>query len=88
MEGTAPSKGLRAVFRKFKSWLREIYNVFLSDGARASKDVEKAMARLIASEFQSTPRMEGDRVGEGIGNLESDFNPRPTRGGRLKPPLI
>ena len=59
MEGTAPSKGLRAVFRKFKSWLRKIYNVFLSDGARASKDVEKVMARLIASE-EEIERMEAD----------------------------
>ncbi len=55
MEGTAPSKGLRAVFKKFKSWLRKIYDIFISDGARASKDVEKVMARLVASEFQSTP---------------------------------
>ncbi len=83
MEGTAPSKGLRAVFRTFKSWLRKIYDIFISDGARASKDVEKVMARLVASE-EEIERMEGDRVGEGIGNLESDFNPRPTCGGRRR----
>lgn len=59
MEGTAPSKGLRAVFRKFKSWLRKIYDIFISDGARASKDVEKVMARLVASE-EEIERMEAD----------------------------
>lgn len=59
MEGTAPSKGLRAVFKKFKSWLRKIYDIFISDGARASKDVEKVMARLVASE-EEIERMEAD----------------------------
>ncbi len=49
-DGKAPAKGLQAVFRKFASFLRQIYTAFISDGARASADVEAIMARMIATD--------------------------------------
>lgn len=49
-KGVAPSRGLRGVFRKFKDFLRQIYIGFLSTGGSASMQVEKIMARMIATE--------------------------------------
>lgn len=49
-EGKAPARGLRAVFRKFKQFLRVIYQAFAGDGGRASLPVQRVMARMIATE--------------------------------------
>jgi len=49
-EGKAPSKGLRHVFEKFVDFLTQIYNVFKTDGAKASEQVEAVMSRLVATE--------------------------------------
>lgn len=49
-DGQAPAKGLKAVFRKFKQFLRQIYAAFTSDGARASEPVKRVMDRMIATE--------------------------------------
>lgn len=49
-DGRAPVKGLRAVFRKFKQFLRTIYIAFASDGGRASEPVRRVMDRMIATE--------------------------------------
>lgn len=49
-DGKAPSKGLRAVFRSFAKFLRQVYAAFLADGAKASKDVERIMGRMIATD--------------------------------------
>lgn len=48
--GTAPSKGLRSVFRKFKQFLKTIYVDYINNGARANDRVERVMSRMIASE--------------------------------------
>lgn len=49
-EGKAPARGLRAVFRGFKQFLRVIYQAFAGDGGRASLPVQRVMARMIATE--------------------------------------
>ena len=49
-EGKSPSKGLRKVFDQFVNFLKQIYNVITSDGARASEQVEAVMARLMATD--------------------------------------
>ena len=50
-DGKAPAKGLRAVFRKFKTFLMQVYNaVRFNDGVRASLEVQRVMDRMIASE--------------------------------------
>ena len=49
-EGEAPARGLKQVFRKFAAFLRAIYRVFTSDGGRASKEVERVMDRMIATD--------------------------------------
>ena len=49
-EGKAPSKGLRGIFRKFRQFLVQIYRSFVSDGSKASPQVEAVMARMIATE--------------------------------------
>ena len=49
-DGKAPARGLRSVFRKFKSYLRAIYSAFTGDGGRASEGVRRVMDRMIATE--------------------------------------
>lgn len=49
-DGKAPARGLRSVFRKFKSYLRVIYSAFTGDGGRASEGVRRVMDRMIATE--------------------------------------
>jgi hypothetical protein len=49
-EGKAPARGLRAVFRNFKQFLRAIYEAFAGDGGHASLPVQRVMARMIATE--------------------------------------
>ena len=48
--GEAPAQGLRAVFRRFKSWLTRIYKDVTGAGVRASAEVEAIMARMIATD--------------------------------------
>lgn len=60
-KGIAPSRGLRGVFRKFKSFLRQIYIGFLSTGGSASAPVEKIMARMIATEEEINQAALDDR---------------------------
>jgi|GEM_PF-2078138 len=48
--GEAPAQGLRAVFRRFKSWLTRIYKNVTGAGVRASTEVEAIMARMIATD--------------------------------------
>lgn len=49
-DGQAPAKGLKEVFRKFKTFLKQVYMIFTADGARASEPVKRIMDRMIASE--------------------------------------
>ena len=49
-EGTAPARGLRAVFRKFKEFLRAIYKQFTSDGGKPTEAVRRVMDRMIATD--------------------------------------
>lgn len=49
-DGQAPAKGLKEVFRKFKTFLKQVYMIFTADGARASEPVKRVMDRMIASE--------------------------------------
>lgn len=49
-DGKAPAKGLKAVFRQFKKFLRIIYNAFVGDGGKPSEPVRRVMDRMIASE--------------------------------------
>lgn len=49
-DGQAPAKGLKAVFRKFKQFLRQIYAAFVTDGGKPTLPVKRVMDRMIASE--------------------------------------
>lgn len=49
-DGHAPAKGLRAVFRKFRSFLIHIYRAVIGDGAKPSLQVRRVMDRMIATE--------------------------------------
>ena len=49
-EGTAPSAAMRGVFRRFKAFLRKIYNLAKNVGAMPSPEVQAIMARMIATE--------------------------------------
>lgn len=59
--GKAPAKGLKAVFRKFKQFLRDIYIGFTSTGGTASPRVEAIMSRMIASEEEINEAALDDR---------------------------
>lgn len=60
-EGKAPARGLRAVFRNFKQFLRAIYEAFAGDGGHASLPVQRVMARMIATEEEIEERSLDDR---------------------------
>ena len=49
-EGKAPSAAMRSVFRRFKAFLRKIYNLAKNAGAMPSAEVQAVMARMIATE--------------------------------------
>ena len=49
-EGKAPSAAMRGVFRRFKAFLRKIYNLAKNVGAMPSAEVQAVMARMIATE--------------------------------------
>ena len=49
-DGHAPAKGLRAVFRKFRSFLISIYSAIIGDDVKPSLPVRRIMDRMIASE--------------------------------------
>lgn len=49
-DGHAPAKGLRAVFRKFRSFLVHIYRAVIGDGAKPILQVRRIMDRMIATE--------------------------------------
>lgn len=51
--GEAPTKGLRAVFVKFRAFLQRVYQAFTGTGGRATAEVEAVMARMIAMEDSS-----------------------------------
>ena len=53
-EGNAPSAAMRSVFRRFKAFLRKIYNLAKSAGAMPSVEVQAVMARMIATENEIT----------------------------------
>ena len=60
-KGTAPSKGLKDVFRKFKKFLRDIYIGFTSIGGVASPKVEAIMQRMVATEEEVNQMALDDR---------------------------
>ncbi len=49
-EGKAPSAAMKGVFRRFKAFLRKIYNLAKNVGAMPSPEVQAVMARMIATE--------------------------------------
>lgn len=49
-EGKAPSAAMNGVFRRFKVFLRKIYNLAKNVGAMPSAEVQAVMARMIATE--------------------------------------
>ena len=51
--GEAPTKGLRAVFAKFRAFLQRVYQAFTGTGGRATAEVEAVMARMISIEDSS-----------------------------------
>ena len=51
--GDAPTKGLRAVFAKFRAFLQRVYQAFTGTGGKATPDVEEVMARMISIEDSS-----------------------------------
>lgn len=63
-DGHAPAKGLKAVFRKFKSFLRQIYAAFSGDGGKASMEVRRVMDRLIATEDEIEEASLDDRFSD------------------------
>ena len=58
--GDAPTKGLRAVFAKFRAFLQRVYQAFTGTGGKATPEVEAVMARMIsiedASDLSAYPR--------------------------------
>ena len=54
MEGRAPSKGLAAVFARFKAWLTQIYKTLTALRAPINDDIRAVFDRMIAEEPQST----------------------------------
>ena len=56
----APTKGLRAVFAKFRAFLQRVYQAFTGTGGKATPEVEEVMARMISiedsSDLSSYPR--------------------------------
>lgn len=60
-DGHAPARGLKAVFRKFKSFLRTIYLAFTGDGGQASIGVRRVMDRMIATEAEIDEAAMDDR---------------------------
>lgn len=50
MTGEAPTKSLKAVFRKFKSWLTKIYQDFINLGGKPSPEVRAVFDRMLASQ--------------------------------------
>ncbi len=60
-DGQAPARGLRAVFRKFKQFLRQIYQAVIADGTKASEPVRRIMDRMIATEDEITEMELDDR---------------------------
>ena len=53
-EGKAPSAAMRSVFRRFKAFLRKIYNLAKNAGAMPSVEVQAVMSRMIATENEIT----------------------------------
>ena len=51
--GEAPTKGLRAVFAKFRAFLQRVYQAFTGTGGRATPEVEAVMARMISIQDSS-----------------------------------
>ena len=51
--GDAPTKGLRAVFAKFRAFLQRVYQAFTGTGGKATPEVEEIMARMISIEDSS-----------------------------------
>lgn len=51
--GDAPTKGLRAVFAKFRAFLQRVYQAFTGTGGKATPEVEEVMARMISIEDTS-----------------------------------
>ncbi len=51
--GDAPTKGLRAVFAKFRAFLQRVYQAFTGTGGTATPEVEEVMARMISIEDSS-----------------------------------
>ena len=51
--GDAATKGLRAVFAKFRAFLQRVYQAFTGTGGKATPEVEEVMARMISIEDSS-----------------------------------
>lgn len=51
--GDAPTKGLRAVFAKFRAFLQRVYQAFTGTGGKATPEVEEVMAQMISIEDSS-----------------------------------
>jgi hypothetical protein len=65
--GEAPVRGLKAVFRKFKKWLCDIYADFTQLGGKPSPEVKAVMARMLASEQE----IEAEAKLQGIESITS-----------------
>lgn len=63
-DGHAPAKGLRAVFRKFRSFLIHIYRAVIGDGAKPSLQVRRIMDRMIATEEEIDEMALDDRYSD------------------------
>ena len=55
--GDAPTKGLRAVFAKFRAFLQRVYQAFTGTGVKATPEVEEVMARMISIEDSKQCRL-------------------------------
>ena len=60
-EGKAPSAAMKGVFRRFKAFLRKIYNLAKNVGAMPSAEVQAVMARMIATEDEIKAAQLDDR---------------------------
>lgn len=77
MEGKAPSRELRSVFRTFASWLKQVYGTIKSLGVNLTDDARGVMDRMLASEkeiedVRKNVGFEPMEKAEGVSDAEYD----------------
>lgn len=71
-KGEAPTSTLKRIFRRFRDWLKEIYNDVTGAGVKATPEVEAVFARMIASDEEIEMQATIDRVAD-ISRIDPDL---------------